>query len=247
MEYLEVPMGTNGSIEKFGATRKLTDELIGNYSDRGNMLANLVQVTLTESPYTPILDGTRFEKIVSNRFSGYGDDDAPTSDTVDEAREVLAEFISADVDGARKFKLETFSTNYVKLMKGVLPKRGSSKSQINAFEESVVENSRRKGIEIASPAQAIEIIRQAPKSLDLLRLTDFVPTSSYRNEVNEAVTVDGRMVTTISSKTIALFGTYYDNFLPKSISKRGGRAPGSTIVHQIQRRIIDLRTKHTKR
>lgn len=247
MEYLEIPKGNNGAIEKFGATRKLTDELIGNYIDRGSMLASLVQVTLTETPYTPTIDGERFEVIVSNRYMGNGKDDAPTTDTVDEARETLAEFLAADVKGARKVKLETFSTNYVKLMKGVLPSRGSSKSQVEAFEESVVEGTRRRGIEIATPQQAIEIVRRAPRSIDLLRLTSYKATNSYRNEINEAVTKDGRMLTTISSKTIAILGTYYEDFLPNTISNRGGRAPGSTIGHQIQRRIIDLRTKHTKR
>lgn len=247
MNNIELPRGANGSVERFGATTKLQDELLTNYTDRGTTAAGLVLATLTETPYAPTINGTTFEHEVSNRYLGYGDKADHSPDTVEEAKEVLAEFLSADVDGTKKIKLDTFSTNYVTILKKYLPERRASKAHRDAFEESLVESTRRKGIEVASPQDALEIIRNAPKAIRVLRFSNNVPLTTSQVEVNEAVSEDGRMLKTYTSKTIGLLGTYYADYLSGKVSNRGGRAPGSTVSHQIQRRIIDLRTGATRR
>lgn len=247
MNNIELPRGADGSVERFGATTKLQDELLSNYADRGTTAAGLVLATLTETPYAPTINGTTFKHEVSNRYSGYGDEADQSPDTVEEAKEVLAEFLSADVDGTKKIKLDTFSTNYVGILKKYLPERSASKAHKDAFDESLVESARRKGIEVASPQDALEIIRKAPKELRVLRFSHSEPATTSHIEVNEAISEDGRMLNTYTRKTIGVLGTYYTNYLSGNVSNRGGMAPGSTVSHRIQRRVIDLRTGATRR
>lgn len=247
MGSLEVPNGANGSIERFGATTKINDELLANFTDRGRMAAALVLVTLTETPYTPVIDGRQFAVEVSNRYVGAGDDEADTPDTVDEAREALAEFLAADVPGSKRHKLAVYKTNYNTLLDEVLPERKTPASQKAAFDEALVESARSRDIQVTSPRQALEIVRRAPKRVALLRLTTYEPEYYFSVASNDAVTEHGHIITTNTSKRSSLSGTMYNHYLPTSIQKRGGRAPGSRIVSDIEQRVIGLRTSQTKR
>lgn len=247
MGSLEVPNGANGSIERFGASTKINDELLANFTDRGRMAAALVLVTLTETPYTPVIDGRQFEVEVSNRFHGYGDDSVATPDTVDEAREALAEFMAADVPGSKRVGLETYKTRYTDLLDDVLPGRKTPKAQRYAFDEALVETARKREVQVASPHQALEIITRAPKRISVLRLTTDIPRYGGETSSNEAVTEDGRMVRVVTYKRNTLGGWSYEKYLPTAIRNRGGSAPGSRIVSDIERRVLDLRTGQTKR
>lgn len=247
MGSLEVPDGANGSIERFGATTKIGDALYANFTDRGCMVATLVLATLTETPYTPEIDGRKFEIAVSNSYAGLGDNSAETPDTVDEAREALTEFLTADVAGSKRVGLESYKTEYTGLLEDVLPGRKTPHSQRYAFEEALVEHTRSRAIQVASPQQALEIIRQAPRRINVLSLTANVPRYRGDTTMNQAVTEDGRIVDVITRKQDTIRSFAYERYLPRAIPSRGGRAPGSRIVSDIERRIIDLRTGQTKR
>lgn len=247
MGSLELPQPVNGSIEVYGATQKINDTLTENFAKRGRMAGELVLATLTETPYHPAIDGIGFGIEVSNVYEGYGDDEAATKDTVDEARDALAEFLTADVPGSRRVGLESYPTRYLSLLRDVAPTRRTPKVHTAAFEEALVETSRSKGIQVAGPGQAIEIIRRAPKYIELLRLTGNVPRHFDEPLLVDAVTLQGRIVNTRVVKRLSIFKDYYQVGMPEDIKSRGGRAPGSTIARRIEDRVVDLRTRRTKR
>ncbi|HMS50674.1 MAG TPA: hypothetical protein PKA02_04560, partial [Candidatus Saccharibacteria bacterium] len=116
-----------------------------------------------------------------------------------------------------------------------------------AFEEALVETSRSRGIQVAGPGQAIEIVRRAPTHSELLRLTGNVPRHFDEPLLVDAVTLQGRIVNTRVVKRLSLFRDYYQVGMPEDIKSRGGRAPGSTIARRIEDRVVDLRTRRTKR
>lgn len=245
MGNLQVPNGGNGGIEVYGASTKINEEILSNYATRGEDAARLVIATLTESPYTPTIDGTRFEVEVSNVYRGGGEDMPDGPDTVVEARDALSEFLNAEVPGAKRLRLLALKTDYGKILKDLSPERKANSSQRGAFNEALVERVRRYNVAVSSPEQALMIVAGAPKWLELLKLTDDTPSYSGRTVSNEAVTADGRMVTTHSIRKSSL-STPWD-VLPTNVRTRGGKAPGSGIVSTIERRVLDLRTKHTRR
>lgn len=244
MGELEISQGANGHIEVYGASAKINDQLVANFHERGQMVSRLVIATLTESPYTPVIDGQEFGVEVSNVYKGYGDDDAPAKDTVIEAKEALAEFLQADVPGSRRIGLDSYRTRYGKLLGSVLPGLRTTKPHRDAFDEALVESTRARGVELASPAQALEIVKRAPKTISLFRLSNPYCQHLRKWEYGEAVTENGRIVTVGKREyTLGVF-TYA---MPQEIHRRGGIAPIPGIVRDIERRVLDLRTGHTKR
>ena len=151
MSEFDLQHRTNGEgvMERFGASTKITDALTGNYTDRGQKVAGLLLATLTETPYTPVVNGQEFGVEVSNIYQGYGSETGgEVPDTVEEATAVLAEFMSADIPGADKLKLETYKTGYKKILGGLVPKRWDTDVLRRAFEQGFVESSRQRGVQV---------------------------------------------------------------------------------------------------
>ncbi|HEY1645585.1 MAG TPA: hypothetical protein VGF75_04360 [Candidatus Saccharimonadales bacterium] len=48
----------NDSIQGFDPAAEISNALVGNFEDRGRKAAQLVVATLTESPYSPTIEGT---------------------------------------------------------------------------------------------------------------------------------------------------------------------------------------------
>lgn len=242
MGSLERPNSFAGTPEIYGASVKINDEIVNDFGRRGEDAAALVLATLTESPHTPMIDGVRFEAEVSNVYRGFGDDTAATEDTVDALRETILEFGNAHVPGAQDLYVPTYRTRYRKLLRGIMPGMFDTQAHTRAFEEAMVEDLREHDVPVQNPRQAIEIIRTAPRKLAALDLTDYSPR--YQEVAYEdAITLDGRVVTLAKTGRID-----YDRVrLPLDIRKRGGRAPQPRDRYKLEQRIIDLRTKKSKR
>lgn len=253
MSEFDLQFTTNGegTIERFGATTKLTDALATNYTDRGRKAASLLMATLTETPYMPEVDGQDFSVEVSNVYRGFGDESEVNSpDTVEEAAAALAEFVTADVPGADRIKLETYKTGYGKILSSLLPGRRDPSGLRAAFDEGFVESSRRSGIELKGPTQGLKIIRRAPEKLEGLRLSSHnLGGLSSRTQTHEMVTIAGRVVTIWSSEGYGLNSkiSYYMSTDTNNIRLRGGRAPRPTEIHDIGRRAVSLRTNSSIR
>lgn len=244
MGEIEIPRGSNGSIERFGATTKINDALDADFAARGRKTASLVIATLTETPHTPTIDGHTFEIEVSNRYRGPGETEDEGTDTVVEAREALKEFLQAEVRGSKKIKMTTLDTDYRKILRDLRPSIRDTRSQKHAFDESLVESLRAKDIGVRSPSEALAIVRSAPSAIAGLKLSN---RSAYRRGVrNDMVTVDGRMINFYRFEGFGL-ATYYTDFLSADPSLRGGSAPRPGIAQQIADRVIQLRTEHAKR
>src|SRR3989338_8342991 len=113
MNELMPRINANGDVEVYGASTKLTEQLSGNFADRGRLAATLLIANLTESPYTPEIDDEHFAVEVSNVFHNPSDpEDKTAKDTVEVAREALAEFIVAPVPGSRPLSLHRFKTKH---------------------------------------------------------------------------------------------------------------------------------------
>lgn len=238
---LELPR-TGGTIEVYGASAHITEQLANNFVKRGNMAAQLVELTLRETPYTPTINGTTFEIEVSNIYKGHGPDEADTKDTVLVAQEALGEFLSVRVPGSRRAHLEVYGTYYGRMLRRLTPGFRDSKVSRDAFEESLVESSRSRGIQIASPEQAKEIIHGAPRTLRAFRLSD---NRGRTNSSHQAVTENGRIIQVNSKVGLLLeLPTYY---LSRDIKNRQAIAPGSRIAHEIRERATHVRTRHSRR
>lgn len=245
MTNLAVPNGSAGTLERFGATAHLSDELTKNYQEHGIRAAKLVVATLTESPYAPTIDGQTFDIPVTNTYTGRGADEAEGEDTVITARTALREYLNADVPGTKKIKLRSLDAGYSQLLDDVLPRRRTPRPFRSAFEEAMVDTLRSKyNLPVTSPAQALEIVNRAPRKLSVLRLDALRSDSGRQDYTLDAVTEQGRIV------SARIFNKSYDGHLimgmPEKITNRGGRAPGSTIVRTIKERVTELRTAHTR-
>lgn len=244
---IEQPRNTQGKIELYGASTHLADAITSNFTDRGIDAARLLVATLTETPYTPTFEGRRFEIEVSNRYRGIGDDESSTPDTVDEAKEALAEFVHARVKGTRRIHLDHLGTGYRRMLGRIEPSWRDAEPYRNAFDEAMVEESRKLGVDVASPTEARNIILHAPRTITGLLLTsrDTWGLRSVTTADHKMVTEDGRIVQAQSTHSLLLEIPKY--FMPREIQRRGGRAPGSGIVSEIRDRAVSLRTKHTSR
>ena len=249
----EVALTTNGSgvIEQFGASTAIADQLTANFSDRGVKAAQLARIALTESPYMPVIDGVPYGIEVSNIYKGNGAEGEceEATDTVVLARNALKEFVEAEVPGSPKLRLGEFSTGYTVILKALIPERRTPGVQRSAFEEAFVLGVRDLGVSVANPEQAKQIIRNAPKKLVGLTLRDpSAETFSGDSQFVELLTADGHIVNIRASRASSRYAFSYD--LVKSVGPeggRGGRAPSSRIAHQIGSRVVDLRTRQTKR
>ncbi len=235
-----------GLPELYGASAKIDDAMVRNFEQRGAEAASLVIATLTETPYQPEIGGTVYGIEVSNVFRGYGDDTAATTDTVDEARTALDEFLSAKVPGSKRVELEAYPTKYKGLLKGLAPDRRTPGTHRDAFEQTMVDTLRQREVPVPDPSTAFEIVLRAPRWIHLLRLDGRLPR--YIDDIRrvDGVTEEGHIVNVEVVKRIG-FGISYSYDLPKKVAHRGGRAPRSTIVHDIEERVVDLRTRKTKR
>lgn len=246
---LQPMVGFDGRIERFGASQKINDELISNFQSRGRQAAGLLIATLTETPFAPELDGQAFSVEVSNRYRGAGAGEGEGEDTVVQAAEALAEFTTAKVPGAKKVSLDTFKTNYDDIFDDLAPNRRTPSDQKQAFQQAFVAGANGRGVPITSYGQGVEIISAAPKKVGglLLSSRDRYGLSDYGVQTHDFVTEHGRMLNVVSDRRHGLLGVYYDWYLPKDVSRRGGRAPGSTIVSEISNRVIHLATRSTRR
>ncbi len=241
------PRAGNGAIEQFGASRKIEDTLVANFEGRGQLAAQLLLATLTETPYKPQVGDSQLEVPVTNVFRLRREEEVG-KDTVDTAKEALAEFVMAEVLGSRRIGLETYKTHYGRLLNGILPSRSTPLKLVNAFEESFVEAARSRELDIPTPGIGLSVIRRAPKTIKGLRLTGRVPRYIDDTIKDDMVTEDGHIIDVITLKHYtSLIGRKYSRFLSGEIRSRGGRAPGSTIATQIERRALELRTSHTER
>lgn len=243
---------SGGQIEVYNASQKLTEQTERNLEERGTLASQLLVASLTESPYTPVIGGVRYGLEVSNRYVGQGagdEADGGVPDTVDEARIALAEFISAKVPGARRLHLPSYSTQYSYIWRCLKPGLRATSQYKDAFEEAFVESSRRSGVEIPSPEVGKKIIKGAPRKIRALAFSDHRAGYSYEGvgQRHDAVTEAGHIVTVYSRRSF--MQPYVSRFFTAnvhSLGSRGGRAPGSTIPRRIEKRVIDLRTRHTK-
>lgn len=234
--------GADGSIEKYGATAAITDQLTVNYQQRGTQAAGLVVATLTETPFTPEIDGQTFGITISNRYKGAGEGEA--TDTVIEAKELLAEMIGARVPGSSRVSLDTYRTDYRSIWSRVKPGLRAPDRYHRAFDEALVEELRSQGVAVAEPEQAQKIIHQAPKKLAVLRLSDV--SSSPGTEMSyDAVTAEGHMLRVCSFRSYGGIATRH--YLSSDIHKRGGTAPRPYDLTRIKERVVHLRTAGTRR
>jgi len=237
-----VPFSPNGgAIERFGMSAAIGDQLDRNFIERGINMAQLLVATLTETPYTPLFEGVRYEIPVSNKYS----DDSP--DTVDEARDALAEALKARASGMNRARLlKTFQTDYRSIAKKFLPDRGDGERNRKAFEGSFVGTVRQLEVPLPDPVTGYKIIKNAPKSLCGLRLRTLRPRLGM--EQAELVTTAGRLVTFESRNSFGLLATdVWTEYLPENPRERGGRAPRPMIATTIRERVVKLRTKKSER
>ncbi len=243
---------SSGQIEVYDASQKLTDETTANFEERGRFAADLLIATLTETPYTPVIDGVRYEVPVANRYMGVGveeGEEQEVTDTVDEARVALAEFLAAKVPGSRSIRLRRYKTKYQKIYDDLSASGRAERPYQSAFDEAFVESARRKQVDLSSPQVGKLIIARAPHVLYALPLEerDGRYTASNRQR-HDAITEAGRLITVISYQEYSGRPIkHYLSQVSRNLStERRGRAPGSTISHKIEERVVDLRTRHTK-
>lgn len=242
----------NGQIEAYCASEKLTDSITANFAERGRLAARLLVVTLTETPYTPTIGRVQYEVPVTNRYSGEGveeGEELSVTDTVDEARIALAEFVSAPVPDADRLRLRRYKTRYTKMLDELTPSWRTDALYKNTFNESFVQSARSRGVNIPSPRVGELIIKGAPTTLQALSLEGHA--SGYlasRTQKHDAVTRDGRIVTVYTREKYST--NTIEHFLATNVellnSDRGGRAPGSTIAHKIEERVVNLRSRSSK-
>jgi len=240
-----------GQVEVYGATRKLSESITANFEERGRYAADLLVASLTETPHAPIIDGIRYEVPVSNRYTGVGvaeGEEDLVSDTVDEARTALHEFLDANAPSASKLGLKSYKTAYRLLWAQLKPSRWDDHAYKEAFNEAFVESARSANTPLVSPDAGELIIARAPKKLHALPLSGH--TDSYRSgqQRHDAITADGRLITVYSSKRH--YNSPVRHWLAGDVTalrqNRRGRAPGSTIASQLEDRVIDLRSRSTK-
>lgn len=242
---------SSGTVERYGASDKLERATTGHIEERARYAADLLLASLTETPHTPIIDGVRYEVVVSNRYNGNGVEEGAedVTDTVDEARLALAEFVTARVAGTDPVELRRYKTEYKKIYKALAPNSRGERGYSSSFEEAFVESARGRGIDLPSPEVGRRIILSAPRSLLALPLKghNYGYLADDR-QVSDAVTEDGRIVKTISYNKYSFKPTYhYLEKHPSSLrTDRIGTAPGSTIVSQIEDRVVYLRTQSSK-
>lgn len=243
---------SGGQIEVYNATERLTSGVEFYIGERGVFAADLLLASLTETPYTPTVDGVRYEVPVSNRYIGFGVEEGEESqvpDTVDEARIALAEFLAADVPGTKRLGLRAYKTRYGRLLDELTPTRRSERLYRPVFDEAFVEAARERGIDIPSPRVGELIILGAPKRLLALTLESRSTRAlAPREQKLDAITEDGREIVVFSFKrhTSAVTREYLGQNVRRLETTRGGRAPGSTIARQIEDRVIRLRTRDTR-
>ena len=238
----------NGDIERFGATVHITDQLIENFEDRGRRAARLLLVTLSETSYSPVIVGEPTNIDVTNIYRGGGDGES--IDLADEATLALEEFISADVPGAKRIRLNSLRTGYRGMARTLFPGIRDSQKYRDAFEDSFVGRAIEQDIRIESAQEGLDIIRMAPRKLTGLRLSDHNRFSLPREEQkHDLITDEGRLMTVISSKRLGSSRVEYflgNNPTHQVLRARGGRPPFSTIVSEISDRVTKLRTRHSQ-
>lgn len=242
----------DGPMEVYDATGRLTSGVEFNIGERGAFAADLLLASLTETPYTPTIDGIRYEVPVTNCYMGEGaieGGEASTPDTVDEARIALAEFLAADVPGTKRLGLRAYKTRYGRLLDELTPTRRSERLYRPVFDEAFVEASRRAGIDIPSPRVGELIILGAPKRLLALTLESrSIAALSAREQKLKAITEAGRQIAVFSFQRLS--NSPEKQYLAQNVRSldfnRGGHAPGSTIARQIEDRVIKLRTRSTR-
>jgi len=240
-----------GGIESCGPGY-LENTITTNFTERGIAAGHLLRVALTETPYTPVIDGTRFEAALPGYDSAGDEDTAPVSDTVQEAKEALAEFVHADVPGARRLSLSSHRTHYRTMMRRVSPTRRDDQRYVDAFDEAMVETSRSHGIALATPDQARAIIAGAPRRLLAFPLGEHsFGLGVYDEQSHDAVTAAGHIIRTTSVLNNTLYCTWYRSlsrlYLSDNIEMREAKSPSPDIIGRIRDRATALRTKHSKR
>lgn len=163
------------------------------------------------------------------------------------AATTIQEFLNADVPGSRNIELRLYKTKYGRVLRQLLPERRTPRSQVDAFEESLV-GSLRNGYDlpVKGPAQARHIVRHAPRYVVGLRMSD-ASRQSIGETIHGVVTTAGHMVSVRGRVDIYNNATYY---LPTKVDKlheRGGMAPGVRVAQDIRDRVVELRTSGTKR
>lgn len=245
MSNIERLRAADGSIEAYGASTKLNEELESNFVERGRTAAALLALTLSETPYRPVIDGRRFEIEVSNVYRDGRHEEADTKDTVLVARDALEEFVHADVPGTKRIGLDSYRTRYKPMLRRLTPGIRTGETLHRIFDESLVEAARDDyELPLESAEEAFKIIHEAPKRLEALRLTDHYG-SRYRDSMHDAVTSDGRMIQVRSIGRGDFMGIGYA--LPRRQEDRRVTPPRPYVASQISDRVIYLRTKHTSR
>jgi hypothetical protein len=230
----------SGSVERFGMSMAISDKLHDNFADRGIQMAHLLVATLTETPYVFTDGNATYSMEVSNIPAGGG------PDTVVEAQEALNEAANARAQGMEKSNiLNTVKTNYLIIGDTLSPRRKDGIKNNASFEEAFVETSRKLKVLIPNPEIGSDIIARAPGSIKGLLLGYWIPTYAGDTTINDMVSTKGRMVVVESSKS-GIFGVISQH-LSNNVMRRGGLPPRSTIVSDIKRRVVELRTKNSER
>ena len=233
---------SGAAIERFGMSTAMADQLDRNFVDRGQQMAALVMATLTETPYKPTIGTTTYGVDI------YSKHDEMSPDLVVEAREAVAEAERARAPGMAKGSiLTTFKTGYEGIAYDLHAKRKDGGRNKKALNDTMVESVRSQGVLIPDAATAYEIIAHAPKKITGLELTRHLPGYIGDSSTNRLITTGGHEMDYLVKKEYLLLGSSYSDVLSKSPRNRGGRPPRSTIVSDIRRRMVELRTKKSER
>lgn len=243
---LERPRNGDGAIEFFGASQKITSELERNFVSRGEIAARLMLAVLTETPFRPIIDGQEYAIEVSNVFSPSGEEGVEgVSDTVLLAKTALHEFVEAEVPGAKTVRLGKYRTRYPKLLRQVAPSPGFTSARLQSvYDEAMIEAARAKGVDLKEPRHSEQIVALAPRKIVGLR--------SGSGISSELVTTDGHVLSLDHETELPFFSSeirtvYFLADEVDRLSLRGGRAPRANIARTIEDRVVELRTKHSRR
>lgn len=240
-----VPIRQGGDMMSYNPAGDIANQLALNYRRRGEAGALLAVAALTETAgFNPVVDGREFGMDVVEGPWRHPDDTGPHP-TIEEARNVLAEYVKAPVDGADRLKLTTLPTFYREIAKGLWPGRRTPAAHAAAFNEGLLEQAALMGVGLDNPNQASAIIRRAPRGVVGLLLSNRRPTA-YGEDNHDFVTVGGHLLRAYSDHRRGEI-EYYLASSPNQLSSRGGRAPDRGIGGVISRRVVQLRTASSRR
>jgi hypothetical protein len=236
-----------GELVAYSPVADIASQLEGNYAERGGMAGLLVVAALTETPLAARIGGRVITHDALEGSWRHPEETGPPP-AIEEARVVLGGYAKARVPGASALELDTLDTNYRAIARNLWPRWRTPKGLLAAFEGALLEQLVASGVKLQSAAEARELIRQAPKDVRGLRLSDHNRRWGGPAERHEFVTVDGRVLQAHSNKTyLSDDPIYYLTTDFDELGTRGGRAPREGIGNRISRRVTDLRTRDSKR